>query len=291
MYPTLAVTLLGVIAAISWGTADFFAAKASRRNSPEATALWVSIIGTIAFAAIYFIFPGDLSWTRSGVFYAIAAGISLEIGLFMLFRGLDAGPVSIVSPISSAYPLISVLIALVVFGVSLRTLDVVGILVAVAGVVIASGLYGIKRSERKFTPGVAYGITAFLLWGLAYAMLAKSVTTIGWQKSALVDTLAGLIALTIVLALTSDRKTWLNIKTKSFKDPYVLGTAFIQLIGGIAFTIGLEHARSTAVITTISATYPALTIFLALKHFEEKRQILPIAGAALAIIGVIILSV
>jgi uncharacterized membrane protein len=290
VFPTIVISLLGLIAAISWGMADFFAAKASRRNSPEVAALWVSIIGTLAFACIYFTIPGDLSWTHSGISYAIAAGVSLEMGLFMLFRGLDIGPVSIVTPISSAYPLISVIITVVIFGGVLRPLDTIGILVAMVGVIIASGLLNIKRSERKFSPGIVYAIVAFILWGLAYAMLAKAVTTIGWQKAALVDTTSGLIALLVVIAMTSGGKTWRNIKTKSFKDPYILATAFVQLLGGIAFTIGLEHARSTAVITAISATYPALTIFLALKHFGEKKQMIPIGGATLTIIGIIILS-
>lgn len=293
MYPTIVISLLGLVAAISWGLADFLAAKASRRNSPEAAALWVAAIGALAFAMIYLVIPGDLNWTGSGILYAVAAGISFEIGLYMLFRGLDVGPVSIVTPISSAYSLITVLITVMVFGGMLLPLDLLGISLATIGVVIASGLLSITRSERKFTPGVMYGIAAFLLWGVSYAMLAVAVTAIGWQKAALVDTTVGLIALIAVIALTSGKKTWRNMRAKRFmglRDPFILAAAFVNLLGGIAFTIGLEHARSTAVITAISATYPALTIFLALKLFGEKRQLVPLGGALLAIVGVIVLS-
>jgi drug/metabolite transporter (DMT)-like permease len=253
MLPTIVISLFGIFAAISWGTADYFAAKASRRLSPEAVALWVSLIGVIAFAIIYLIFPGSFSWTGTGVLYAVAAGVSLELGLFMLFRGLDAGPVSIVSPISSAYPLVSLLILLVVFGGTIRPIEIVGILITVIGVVIASGLADIRKSETKLTAGVWYSIAAFLLWGLAYAMLGKSVSLIGWQKSALVDTCAGFIALTVVLALISikdpEQRLGKLFKSKAYTDKYVLGTAIVQLCGGIIFTVGLAHARSSAVIT------------------------------------------
>ena len=294
MFPTIAISLFGILAAIAWGTADLFAAKASRRLSPEAVALWVSLIGVIAFAGIYLVFPGNLSWTHTGFLYAVAAGVSLELGLFMLFRGLDAGPVSIVSPISSAYPLVSLLILLGVFGGTLPSIEIVGIIVTVIGIVIASGLGDIRKSETKLTVGIGYGIAAFLLWGLAYAMLGKSVNLIGWQKSALIDTCAGFIALMVVLALISlkdpNQKLGRLFKSKAYTDKYVLGTALVQLSGGIIFTIGLAHAQSGSVITAISATYPALTILLAVKHFGEKKKLVPLTGAFITILGVVILS-
>jgi uncharacterized membrane protein len=291
MYPALIISLLGVLTALSWGTADFFAAKASRRTSPEATTLWVSLIGTLAFASIYVVHPGDLGWTQAGILYAVAAGVSLELGLLMLFRGLDAGPVSIVSPISSAYPVVSTLIVLSVFGGSLRVLEMVGILITVVGLSMASGLLDIKKSDKKFTVGVVYGIISFLLLGLAYAMLGESVVQIGWQKSALIDTFAGLLALVVTLALISRQNLKKALQERSYGDKFVLLTALAQLIGGIVFTIGLAHAKSAAVITAISATYPVLTIFLALTHFGEKKQLVPLIGAFITIAGVIILSI
>lgn len=290
MFPTIVISLIGIITAILWGTADFFAAKASRRSSPESVALWVSLIGVVAFAVIYLIYPGDYSWATNGILYAVAAGVCLELGLFMLFRGLDAGPVSMVSPISSAYPLVSMLILLGIFGGSLHPIQIFGILVTIIGIVVASGLFDIRKSEKKLTAGVVYGITTFLLWGVAYAMLGKSVGIMGWQKSALIDTCAGLAALIIVLALISHQNLGKLFKSKAYKDKYVLGTALIQLLGGIIFTVGLAHAQSSAVITAISASYPALTVFLALKHFGEKKQFAPLTGAFVTILGIIILS-
>jgi uncharacterized membrane protein len=290
MFPSIVISLFGILAAVSWGTADFFAAKASRINSPGATALAVSVIGTLAFMTIYLLHPGNLSWSHNGILYASAAGISLELGLFTLFRGLDAGPVSVVSPISSAYPIMSALVAVAVFGIVLRPLDVIGIVVTVVGITIASGILNTSKSEKRLTSGVFYSLATFILWGLAYALLAKSVTSMGWQKSAVVDTLSGLVALVIVITMTGERKAWHSFKSGIFKDKYVLGTASAQLLGGIVFTFGLAHARSTTVLTTIAATYPALTILLAIKHLNEKKQLFSIAGAFITMMGVIILS-
>jgi uncharacterized membrane protein len=289
MFPAVVTTLLGLVAAVSWGLADFFAARASRRTSPEATSLWVSAFAVLAFVLIYLISPGGAAWTTEGVLYAAAAGICLEIGLYVLFRGLAIGPVSIVTPISSAYPLLTTLIIVVVFGGSLRLLEAVGIVVAMTGVILAARIpHGHQTS--KLTAGAAYAVLALVLWGLAYAMLAQAVAAIGWQKATLVDTSAGLAALVLVVALTSGRNVWRGIGLKNLANPYVLATSFVQVLGGVVFTVGLEHARSASVITAISAIYPVLTIFLAMKYLKEKKRLIPLLGAGLAIAGVVLLS-
>lgn len=52
----------------------------------------------------------------------------------------------------------------------------------------------------------------------------------------------------------------------------------------------LPEDRAGAVVTAISAWDPILTIFLALKYFDERVKILPLAGAFVGIIGVVVLS-
>lgn len=281
----------GLIAAVSWGTADFFAAKASKRNSPEATALWVSIIGVFTYTIIFLFNQGQIGWPHLGVLFAVAAGVSLELGILTFYRGLDSGPVSAVSPISSAYPIVTTLIVVLIFKGSLSPVETAGILVVVAGIILTSGLLELKNAEKKLTPGVAYALLTFLLWGMAYALLGRSVAILGWEKSTLVDFWAGSIALFITLNFTAGRKIGSYLKEKYYKDKYVIGAGLIQLIGGIVFSIGLKHSSSTAVITAVSATYPALTIFLAIRNLSEKKRLWRLVGAFVTIGGVIILIV
>lgn len=284
-------SLFGLVAAIAWGTADFFAAKASKRNSPETTAVWASIIGAIAYVILFLFNPGHSLWTQSGILFAAAAGVSLEVGLLLFYRGLAAGPVSIVSPISSAYPLVTTLIFVFVFGGSLHITEVVGIFVITTGILITSGLLDIKKSETKLTRGVGYGLMTFMLWGAAYALLGKAVSQLGWEKAMLVDICTGLLTLFIILAYTSAKQLNKSLRGKYYKDRYILAAAFLQLLGGIIFSVGLRHASSSAVITAVAASYPALTMFLAIKHLGEKKRIWSLVGAFATIAGVIVLSV
>lgn len=287
---TLASLLFGLGTAVCWGVADFWAAKATKRSSAESSAVWVSIIATVTYLLVYLVSRGNSDWNTNGIIYAIFAGILLELGLYIFYRGLDVGPVSIVSPISSAYPFISTLVLLLFFQTKLTILELVGVFIIVLGVVLASGIMETKQSERKFSTGLIYASLTVVLWGSAYALLGQAVNTIGWQKATLVDTLAGFISLFSLFAITQREALKKSLHLDQAKNPFIIGTALTQLLGGIIFTIGISKTKSPAIIIALSATYPALTILLALKHLDEKKQLSSLAGAFLTIIGVVILT-
>jgi drug/metabolite transporter (DMT)-like permease len=287
----LVIVIFGIGAAIAWGSADYLAAKASRRSSPNAAALGVTILSALLFTILFVFNHGTHQWNLPGVLYGFGAGISLEVGLLMFYKGLDAGPVNLVSPISSAYPLVSTAVVLLLFGGTLRRMDIIGIIVVVTGIAIASGILNTSKSERRLSKGIIYALLTVVIWGLAYALIGKSVSALGWQKASLVDFYAGLAVLPLVLTLVAGKKFWKSVNSSLIKDKYIITSAIAQTFGGIIFSIGLTHARSSAVLTAISATYPALTIFLALKGLKEKAQTTSLIGAFITILGIIVLSV
>lgn len=281
--------LFGLIAATSWGIADFFAATASKRHSAESTVLGVSIIGVIAYTIIYTFFPGHSGWSEAGVVYSLAAGIFMGSGLLLFYRGLETGPVSIVSPVGSAYPLVTTLIVLTLFGGSLGAWQIAGILLITTGIIIA-GVFEGGRLQVKLSAGIMYALMTFVFWGIAFALLGQAVSAVGWQKTTLVDIWFELISVAAVLPLLGHRRIYSDIRPV-ITNKFVYGAALIQLLGLIAFDFGLTKVSSSAIITAISASYPALTVILALKHFDEKQTFIPLAGAFLAVVGVVVLSI
>lgn len=285
----LLVAFCGLIAAISWGTADFFAAKTSKRVSAEVTVFGVALVGAVAYSIFFLFESGSQPWLLNGLLFGVLAGLFMGLGLLFFYRGLEKGPVSIVSPVGSAYPLVTTLLVLTVLGGALSWLQFFGILLVVTGIVAASGVFETKSKERRLSSGVIYAIMTFLLWGVAFALLGQAVSSIGWQKTTLIELWAELIAITIALPLLGHR-----IKLKNLNNSWnkiIIGIALIQVFGLVIFDFGLTRTDSSAVITAISASYPALTIFLALKHFEEKQTIIALSGAFITIVGVIILSI
>lgn len=282
-------TVCGLLAAVSWGTADFFAARASKEESGEITALAVSIVGAVAFTIFYIFNHGSEAWSHTGIGYALAAGIFMGLGLLFFYRGLEVGPVSVVSPVGSAYPLVTTLLVLTVLGGHLSGLQIFGILLVVAGIIAASGIGEAKPGERRLTRGVVLALITFVLWGIAFAFLGQAVNAIGWQKTTLVDIWLELIAIGMAVPLLGTKVTLKGLSVVG--DKFIAGAALIQLFGLVVFDYGLTRSSSSAVITAISASYPALTIFLALRHFKEKQTIIALTGGFVTVAGVVILSV
>jgi uncharacterized membrane protein len=239
---------------------------------------------------IYAISSGEQSWNLVGFLYAATAGLSMELGMLAFYHALDAGPVSIVSPISSAYPLVTTLLVVWIFHGHLSTLDIFGIFTVVIGLVIASGIFTTKMKDRKLSKGMFYGLVTLVLWGIGYAVLGKAVTELGWQKATLLNMVTGLFILSALLLVTRGTRFLKDFDKTNLSDKYILVAAFLQLLAGVIFSIGLSRARSTATITTISSTYPALTVLLAIRHFGERIKIVAFLGAITTIIGVVMLS-
>lgn len=288
------VALLGITAAISWGVSDFFAAKSAKSIGPILAANLVNISGAVIFLIIYVLFlRSNVTITQAGFLYAAVGGTIFSVGASAFFVGLDAGPVSIVSPLTSMYPLATTALALLVFQAQLMSREIVGIILTILGIMAASGLLTLEKSKRRITRGPAFALIAALTWGIGFALFAQAVKRLGWQTALLIDSV---FVSTAMLALTPFIKGKEVITLYSIKDglrnKFVLSASIIQLVGVLTLSVGISRSTATggAIVTAISACYPILTIFLALKHFHEKVRLIPLTGAFVGVIGVIVLA-
>lgn len=294
MNATIIITLLGLVAAISWGISDFFCAKSAKSIGPILAAVLVNVLGSVGFAVIYlFLFRNHPELSRVGLVYAVISGAFLALGAASFFVGLEKGPVSIVSPLTSTYPLVVTVLALLVFHAQLSIGQMAGIFLVVVGVIAASGLLTMDKSKRKITKGPMFALLAALMWGIGYALLAQSMKHGNWQTVSLVEfSSVALMMLAMLPFIKGEEKISKATFLNGVKSRFIIGAAIIQLLGVLALNIGL--ARSTGnggtIIVAVSACYPILTIFLALKHFDEKVGLVPLSGALLGIAGIVVLS-
>lgn len=289
---TAIILIGGLGAAISWGISGYFAAHSAKKIGPTLAAAVVNILGALLFVLIYLGFMrGSFNLELVGVLYSVLSGIILSIGAVAFFRGLEKGPVSIVSPLTSLYPLATTVIAVTIFGAKLSLIQTLGILLIIGGVLVASGLLGVKKPERKIASGPRYGLLAALFWGIGYSLLAQGISRIGWETASVIEFV--FVAITFLILTPLIKGNEVINKTQisaAFKNKFVIGASVIQLIGVMALNYGLsKESSSGAVVTALSACYPIITVFLALKHMKEQTAIIPLVGAFVGIVGVIIL--
>jgi uncharacterized membrane protein len=289
----LIAILCGLLAAIAWGIADFFAAKASRSVGPALSVAIVNTIGLLGFA-IFFVVTGQAwSITNEGLWFAIAAGIAQGLAQVVFFQALNDGPVSLVSPISSAFPLFTTIAVMAFFGASLSAPQLGGVAIIMVGVLIASDLVGsLRYRQGRIGRGPQLALVVAVLWGLAFAFLAQSIETVGWQVASLVQLVfvAGVCVAALPI-IKGKEPILIGANLTVFKNPFVISTGIIQMFGLVIISVGLEKGANLApAVTAVSACYPVLTILLALAHFKEAPKLLPLSGAAITIAGVIVLS-
>ncbi len=191
--------LLGLGTAFCYGSADVLATIVSRRLG-ILTTLFLSHLLGLPFMFIFLAFAWKpLALTPQALLQSLPLGLVLgmlvTIGYFAFYRGLELGPLAIVSPITSIDGAITVLLAVLIFHESLDTLKIVALLILFLGIVFVSlegtsplaflrtlrmGTFAKGGTRWAFVAMIAFGLTLF---GISIATKAVSwLVPIFWLR-------------------------------------------------------------------------------------------------------------
>lgn len=227
----------------------------------------------------------------------------MGLGSVTFFAGLKRGPVSIVSPLSSTYPVVVLIVGVSLFGAPLTTANIVGIITVTVGVALAGGLLNHSHllgprpadqsAHRWRAPeiGPLLALVTALLWGAGYPLISQGTMLIGWKRATFLE-FTVITALFAALAFAGQFGS-LRLLWRALRSPHALACGAAQLLGVAALNIALADGagHGTAVIATaLSATYPAFTVIVALRHFQERVGTAELLGALTGIAGVIELT-
>lgn len=294
MHVEFIAILCGLAAGLGWGVSGFFDAKASRAVGALNASLLINCFVAVVYAIVYILFLRyPLHVSSVGVLYAIASGMVITIGALSYFRGLAIGPVSLVSPLSAAYPLVTTLIAIAVFAARPSSSQLGAIGLIIVGVMAATGLIGGTVKKMKLQKGPALGLLTALSWGVGYALASQAIQRLGWEFASFVEFSAMAIAFGIFIPLFIPAH---GLTTRSLvsgiRNKFVLLSGSISFCAALALNLGLARESSSgAIVATLSACYPVLTVILARRSFNEEVALIPLTGAFASICGVVLLSI
>jgi len=290
---TLFALLLGLSAGIGWGVSGFFDAKASRSVGPLTAAFLVNCIIAVLYAVIFLIvWRESFTVTNAGFWFAASSGVIITIGALAYFKGLSIGPVSLVSPMSSSYPLVTTLLAIFVFNARLAAWQVFGIGLILVGIMTITGMLRPRQLKSLESRGPLLGLGAAIGWGIGYTLLAQAVARLGWQSATFIEFIAMALAFGACIPLVhGGRFIALASLRAGLRDRNVLYASSIALCAALSFNIGLSHdSAGGSIVATLSACYPVLTVLLALHKLGETVAVKQLLGAACSIAGVIIIA-
>jgi drug/metabolite transporter (DMT)-like permease len=266
------------MSSLLWGSADFLGGVASRRRSPIGVVGGSQLVGLLAVlvvAAATNSWGADLGWLPWGVF----AGATGCFGLACFYAGLASGMMGIVSPIAALGVVVPIVVGFAM-GDSPSAVQLAGIALALVGVVAASGPELSGGAGRR---PVLLAMVAGLMFGLVFVGLDQ-----GAKSSALMTLLGmrmtsglGLLAVGAVLRTTG------GIVASDLPILVVVGVgdAAANLCFGLASNRGL-----VSLVSVLGALYPVVTVLMARWFLRERLRTVQIAGVAVALSGVVLIS-
>jgi drug/metabolite transporter (DMT)-like permease len=275
----LVAALLALLSAALWGSADYLAGRMSRMQSAVVVLAGTQFVGLLAMLIVAVVtrapvLPADyLPW-------AVLASVCGAAGLALYYQALATGTMGVVSPIAALGVLVPMVVG-VAAGERPTTIQDAGIVVALFGVILASGPE--VRGATGWPPVLlAAGSACFLgsaMVGIARGSRVDVVMTMTAMRITTVTLMGVLLAIWRPAGLSLWRKQWGSFVAVG------LGDVGANLAFGAAATLGL-----LAIVSVFGSLYPVATILLAWRLDGERLRPVQYLGVSLALVGAVAIS-
>ncbi len=277
----------GLAAAFLWGLADYNAALASRQTGAFRVVLGFHVVATIALAVIV-VATGALDDFDPADLWKFAwVGVLGTLSYLTFYKALEIGPISILSPIISAYAAVSLILAVIILGESLTTGQLLAVVVVMLGVLLASSeLRQIHTLERRQVLGLVLAFVTVIAIGSFVFGNAYYAIEYGWLLPIF---LSRGFTTVFLLAIMLRGGSW------RFPDrsPRLIGLivllAAVDTGGYVMFNVGAERAE-TSIVSAASAPYAVIPIIGGVLFFRERPAPVQWLGVAAVIGGVVLLG-
>jgi drug/metabolite transporter (DMT)-like permease len=271
----------GLLAALTWGTADFLARLASERVGSRRTIFYMQCLAALCLSGLLLATGArPPSPTLGHVLFAVVLGVLNVTGGSLLYRAMEIGTVSLVSPVSSTFAAISALLAIGIAGERPTPWQLVGLFLCAAGVIGASIPPRTETAAAPTRRGLGLAAAAAVVWGVSFFALRYVVGPLGALVPVWISRLSSIAAL----------GTLAGVQRQPLPRPggawlLILGIAVTDSAAFIFYNLGVA-SQLTAVVSIISSLFSAVTVLLALLFLRER-----LSRAQWMAVGVIFLGV
>lgn len=282
----------GLLAAACWGVADVLGAVVSRRIGSFASVVVGQTAGLIAVALVALLSAPRIPAPTPSLLWLPASGVMAGVAYLAFYRGLQLGPIALVSPIGAGYGAVSVGLAVVFIGERLDPWSWFGVVAALVGIVLTARRPGAVLHTEGGRRGVPYALVAMLGFGVSAFVIGSASQQLGWAVAIL---LARIGAVGVLLSLVA--YSWLRASRGPTSNPRRLhddvlaaGIGVIDVAAVAAFARASELGL-VSIAAAASATYPLVPVIVGVLRFEERLRASQWVGAGLVVAGLVVLGV
>jgi drug/metabolite transporter (DMT)-like permease len=286
--------LLGLLTALSWGSADFLARFATLRIGTLRALFYMQGIGFVLLT-IFLPWLGGWGHLSDGSgwqpwAWGLLGGAINGISTLALYRAFEIGKMSVVAPLSASYPALTLLLSLSGGGrlTAARTAGIICVLLGAIAVAAGEKNPAVGTAEGSTSGGAGIGWAilsgigfGFLFWllGLHIVPRVGAPQTV-WMIRMTSSALAGILLLAgkTTIRLPRDNTKWL-----------VSGMGLLDT-GAFLMSNRAMQMEHIAVVSVLGSLYGAVTVALAAVFLRERISRWQSAGIVAIFAGIFLIS-
>ena len=274
--------LLALGCAAVYGASDFLGGLASRRTSVFGVVAFSQLAGLVALVALLPWLggragPADLGW-------GAAAGVAGAAGLVVFFRTLARGVMSVVAPVTAVTAAAVPVLVGLAGGDRIDLWAALGILLALAAVVLVSAEGGLSALRTARPASVPPALLAGSMFGLFFVLLDRTSDDTGLTP--LVTARLASVALAVGIALVGRKP----MRASRPALPLVVASGIGDMSANALFLLATQQPGQLAITGVLASLYPVSTVVLAQVVLRERLAAAQMAGLGTAVAAVVLIT-
>jgi drug/metabolite transporter (DMT)-like permease len=265
--------LLGLVAALCWGTSDFLGGFGGRRSDPVAMTVAAQPVSALAAVIALAVWPARHDPTLPMLAWGLLGGVGSGVGMVSLYRGLAVARMSVVAPTSAVVSAALPALTGIAQGDRLSAGAWAGVAVAMPAIALVSAQSSGPGGSRR--AGVITGLVAGAGFGTLFISMAEAGTSAGAWPLIPCQAVSLVVVFGWAAAHWPPRTAWPTARRIGLVGGSVSGLA------NLAYLAATGHGQ-LAVVAVVTALYPAATVLSARFVLHEHWSRWQAAGLLVA---------
>ena len=270
--------VLGALASILIGCSDFLGRYGTRRSNAITATSGAMLGGAVVGVTLLLVVPGVFA--VRDVALGAASGLVVGIALALLYEAMSISSAAVAGPLVALGAALIPLVWDITRGNTPSGLVAVGVLVAIASLLLVMYSPALRGTLRR---GVGLSAVAAVLFGVSFAMVGEA----GDDSGAWAPAGQRVVALVVMLTLATARRVP-RVPSQPLLGPMLISGACGSL-AIVAFALGTQQG-SLAAVAVSASMFPAVSATLAAVFDEDTLRWWQMIGILGVVAGISLMA-
>jgi len=279
--------ILALIALVALGLSSALSRNPVRKIGPNQVMFFRGIFDSAILLLLVISFR---SFTTFSLKYTLIALLIAALGfipLFFFYKAIEIGKIGVISPVSSSYAVITIILAMIFYHERLSYFQLFSVAFIIIGIILISTNFRQFKSSHLFDlkSGLPYAIITLLGWGIYFFLIRIPSVHLGSIFTSFVIEFAILLVVASSIAVKREKISLPD--TRTLRNIILISVSLV--VGVICYYQALRIFH-VGIVSAIGSATPLIVTAYSLIFFKEKLTPQQLGGFLLIVIGIISIS-